>query len=518
MAGRDDGTAVEAIGLRKTYGHVLAVEKGDFSASFGEVHALVGENGAGKSTLIKMLCGVTRPDDGRIRIRGEDVALSDPHHARALGVGTVFQELTLMPSMTVAENLLVNDPPRGRSRLIARRRLPQAAAEVLADYGVPRIDPRALSAHLSVADRQLIEIVRALQRKPDILFLDEPTASLSENEVHWLFDKVRALREAGTCVIFTSHRWQEVESLADRITVFRNGANVGTRETLSEDEAVQLMTGRAIDRAFPTPPPPPEADPVLRVRELAGERLHGVSFDLRPGEILGVGGLTGHGQRELFLSLFGAQKTAGGSIELQGRRRRIRRPLDAIRAGAGIALVPEDRKAEGLLLAMSVRDNLTLATLPSVSKAGVIRWRAERQKMTETIRRLAIKSSSPSVEPVGALSGGNQQKVLIGRWLMTDATVLLLYDVTRGVDVATKQEIYDLVIALAGAGKAVLIFSSETEEVARLSHRVLVMREGRVNAELAGEEISAERIVAAAIQSGSGPEGRTSAEGEEVTV
>ncbi|HEX6515715.1 MAG TPA: sugar ABC transporter ATP-binding protein [Nocardioidaceae bacterium] len=518
MAGRNSGTAVEAIGLRKTYGHVLAVEKGDFSADFGEVHALVGENGAGKSTLIKMLCGVTKPDDGRIRIRGEDVTLSDPHHARALGVGTVFQELTLMPWMTVAENLLVNDPPRGPSRLIARRRLPEAAAEVLAGYGVPRIDPRALSAQLSVADRQLIEIVRALQRKPDILFLDEPTASLSENEVHWLFEKVRALREAGTCVIFTSHRWQEVESLADRITVFRNGANVGTRETLSEDDAVQLMTGRAIDRAFPKPPPPPDNDPVLRVRDLAGERLRGVSFDLRPGEILGVGGLTGHGQRELFLSLFGAQKRTGGSIEVGGRRRRIRRPLDAIRAGAGIALVPEDRKAEGLLLAMSVRDNLTLATLPSVSKVGVIRWRAERRKMNEIIRRLAIKSSAPSVDPVGALSGGNQQKVLIGRWLMTDAEVLLLYDVTRGVDVATKQEIYDLVISLARAGKAVLIFSSETEEVARLSHRVLVMREGRVNAELTGAEISAERIVAAAIQSRSGPNGRSSTEGEEVTV
>jgi ribose transport system ATP-binding protein len=510
------GSAIEAIGLRKTYGHVLAVEKGDFCANFGEIHALVGENGAGKSTLIKILCGVTQPDSGEIRIRGEGLTLSDPQHARALGVGTVFQELTVMPWMTVAENLLVNDPPRGRSGLIARRKLPARAAEILATYGMPRIDPRALAAHLSVADRQLVEIVRALQRKPDILFLDEPTAALSENEVDWLFEKVKALREAGTCVIFTSHRWREVESLADRITVFRNGANVGTRTSLSEDEAVQLMTGRAIDRAFPKPPPLQETKPVMRVRELAGEGLHGVSFDLRPGEILGVGGLAGHGQRELFLSLFGAQKSTAGSIEVEGRRRRIRRPLDAIRAGLGIALVPEDRKAEGLLLAMSVRDNLTLATLPSLSQLGVIRWRAERRRMNQTISQLAIKSSAPSVEPVGALSGGNQQKVLIGRWLMTDAKVLLLYDVTRGVDVATKQEIYELVISQARAGKAVLIFSSETEEVARLTHRVLVMREGRVNAELTGTEISAEGIVAAAIQNQDGRSQRTSSEGNEV--
>jgi ribose transport system ATP-binding protein len=516
VVGDNSGTAIEAAGLRKTYGHVLAVEKGDFSADFGEVHALVGENGAGKSTLIKMLCGVTRPDGGEILVRGEQVTLSDPDHARTLGVGTLFQELTVMPWMTVAENLLVNDPPRGRTGLIARGKLADRAAEVLATYGVPRIDPRALATDLSVADRQLIEIVRALQRKPEILFLDEPTAALSENEVDWLFEKVRALRQAGTCVIFTSHRWREVESLADRITVFRNGANVGTRTSLSEDEAVQLMTGRAIDRAFPKPSPPQEAEPVLRVADLAGGGLHGVSFDLRPGEILGVGGLAGHGQRELFLSLFGAQKTTGGSIEVGGRRRRLRRPLDAIRAGAGIALVPEDRKAEGLLLAMSVRDNLTLATLPSVSKLGVIRWAAERRSMNRAIHQLSIKSSAPSVEPVGALSGGNQQKVLIGRWLMTDAKVLLLYDVTRGVDVATKQEIYELVMSQARAGKAVLIFSSETEEVARLSHRVLVMREGRVNVELTGDAISAERIVAAAIQSQDTRSTRPSSEGEEV--
>ncbi|MGH3425663.1 MAG: sugar ABC transporter ATP-binding protein, partial [Nocardioidaceae bacterium] len=426
-------------------------------------------------------------------------ALSNPLHARELGLGTVFQELTLMPWMTVAENLLINDPPRGPIGLIRRRQLPEAAATILAEYEVPWIDPRALAVNLSVAERQLIEIVRAIQRRPGILFLDEPTASLSEHEVQWLFALVRRLREQGTCVIFTSHRWQEVESLADRITVFRNGAAVGTRASLDEDEAVRLMTGRSIDRAFPSRPPTPTADPVLRVEGLQADGLDDVSFDVRPGEILGVGGLAGQGQRNLFLALFGAHRTTGGRIQVQGRVRRIRRPLDAIRSGLGIALVPEDRKAEGLLLAMSVRDNLTLVVLRAISRLGVLLWRKERLKVDEVIGQLSIKTSTASMVPVGALSGGNQQKVLIGRWLITDAKILLLYDVTRGVDVATKQEIYDLIVTLAGSGKAVVLYSSETEEVARLSHRVLVLREGRVNAELSGDEIDAERIVAAAI-------------------
>lgn len=490
--------AIEARSLAKYYGAVRAVEEANFSANFGEVHALVGENGAGKSTLIKVLCGMAQPDRGEIRVRGQAIAVSDPMHARRLGIGTVFQELTLMPWMTVAENLLINDPPRGPSKLIRRGKLPEKASQILERYGIPWIDPRMLSVNLSVADRQLIEIVRVLQRRPEILFLDEPTAALSEAQVQWLFEKVRQQREDGACVIFTSHRWREVEDLADRITAFRDGHDVGTRERLSEEEAVQLMTGKAIERSFPTPPPVPSADPLLHVENLEGEGLHGVSFDLRPGEILGVGGLAGQGQRELFLSLFGAKKTTGGTIRIEGTRRRIRRPLDAIRSGMGIALVPEDRKAEGLLLSMNVRDNLSLASLRSVSRFGLIRWRAEQSEVEKVIRGLSIKSAAPSVDPVGALSGGNQQKVLIGRWLMTDARVLLLYDVTRGVDVTTKQEIYDLIVAQAAAGKAMLVFSSETEELARLSHRVIVLREGRVNAELSGDDLSAERIVAAA--------------------
>lgn len=501
--GQRGAVAIEAAGICKSYGPVQAVNGASFAARVGEVHALVGENGAGKSTLIKTLCGVTRQDSGKILLRGEEATFSDPALAQRHGIGTVFQELTLLPWMSVAENLLINVPPRGFGGLISRRKLPERGAEVLARFDLERIDPRELAADLSVADQQLIEIVRALQRQPEILFLDEPTAALNESEVEWLFSLVSDLRDRGVCTIFTSHRWQEIETLADWITVFRNGRDVGSARTMDEDEAIQLMTGHALDRVFPKPPPVTTGSKVaLSVKDLEAGGVRKVSFDIRAGEILGVGGLAGHGQRQLFLSLFGAHRMTRGTIEVQGKHRRIRRPLDAIRSGMGIALVPEDRKSEGLFMPMSVRDNLSLVQLSSLSRFGLIRWKEERASVENVIRELAIRSAAPTRDRVSALSGGNQQKVVIGRWLATDAQVLLLYDVTRGVDVATKQEIYQLIVDQAASGKAVLIFSSETEEMAHLCQRVIVLREGRVNAELTGDAVQAEQIVAAAMKEG----------------
>jgi ribose transport system ATP-binding protein len=497
--------AIEASGISKSFGGVRALRDAAFSASFGEIHALVGENGAGKSTLIKILCGVLRPDEGSIRVRGEEVALSGPAEAQGKGIGTVFQELTLMPSMTVAENLLLRDPPTGKARLIRRRHLAGRAEEIFAEFGVEGIDPLDLASSLSVADRQVIEIIRTLRRQPDVLFLDEPTAALAEREVAWLFENVRRRRDDGACVIFTSHRWREVEDIADRITVFRNGEQVATRPQISESEAVTLMTGRTIDRAYPEPPALDEAaPPVLEVKGLSADGVRDVSLTLRRGEILGIGGLAGQGQRQLFMTLFGARKSTGGEVIVGGRARRLRKPSDAIRAGMGIALVPEDRKAEGLLLPMSVRDNLTLAILDKVSDAGVLRPGAENRRTREMVERLDIRTNRPSVQEAGTLSGGNQQKVLIGRWLATGAEVLLLYDITRGVDAATKRDIYQLMMELAGEGKALLFYSSETEEMAHLCHRVLVMREGALAAELAGPSADAETIVAAALTEHSG--------------
>jgi ribose transport system ATP-binding protein len=333
-----------------------------------------------------------------------------------------------------------------------------------------------------------------------VLFLDEPTAALPEREVEWLFAHVRRVRDEGTCVIFTSHRWREVEDIADRITVFRNGEYVATRTELGEAEAVSLMTGRTIDRAYPQPPPlAGDAPPVLEVKGLAADGVRDVSLTLHRGEILGIGGLAGQGQRELFMTLFGARRATGGEVLVGGRPRRLRRPADAVRAGMGIALVPEDRKADGLLLPMSVRDNLTLAVLDEVSTAGVLRPAAEQRRVRAMVDRLGIRTTRPTVQEVGTLSGGNQQKVLIGRWLVASPDILLLYDITRGVDAATKRDIYALMVELADEGRALLFYSSETEEMARLCHRVLVMREGAVASELTGPGIDVESIVSAAI-------------------
>jgi ribose transport system ATP-binding protein len=316
--------------------------------------------------------------------------------------------------------------------------------------------------------------------------------------VEWLFGLLDRLREEGRCVIFTSHRWREVERLADRITVFRDGKDVGTHAEIDESEAITLMTGRKVDTAYPEPPPLKDAEPTLEVRGLSGPKLSDLSFVLHKGEILGVGGLEGQGQRELFLSLFGAGDLSEGEILVGGEPTKIHNPGDAIRAGLGIALIPEDRKSEGLLLPMSVRDNLMLPVMGRFSVGGVIRGGTEKRLVEQMIERLQIRLRSTD-QAVDTLSGGNQQKTLVGRWLLADSRILLFYDVTRGVDVATKQDIYELMLRLISEGRSILFYSSETEEVARLSHRVLVMREGRLSAELEGPNVDTEEMVAAAL-------------------
>ena len=492
----DPPLAVEALSCVKAYGGVVALRGASFSLRKGEVHALVGENGAGKSTLIKILGGRIRPDTGTVRIKGEEVDLRSPQDAHARGAWTVFQELTLFPGLTVAENLLMRREPRGRLGLVQRRRLPDAAEAIFARLGVEGIDPRDLIEDVSLAQRQIVEIVRAVLNEPEILYLDEPTSSLVEREVEWLFGLVRNLRQKGTAVVFTSHRWREVTSLADRITVFRNAREVGTFTEIGEDEAVSLMAGRKVEALYPPLPPPPKPEVKLAAERLVGRGLHGVSLALRKGEVLGVGGLAGHGHRELFFTLFGALRPSAGTIAVGGASVRLGSPRDAIRAG--IALVPEDRKTEGLLLPMSVKTNLTLTVLHRLSRFGLVDRRHEARRTAEMVKAMSVRPPD-SGRPVGTLSGGNQQKVLIGRWLLADTGVLLFYDVTRGVDVATKHEIYELIGRLAREGRAVLVYSSDAEELAHLSHRVLVMREGRIAAELR-PPFTAEDIVSAAVR------------------
>ena len=490
--------AIEGTEISKTFGAVKALDGASFAARMGEVHGLVGENGAGKSTMIKVLSGVLSPDSGTVRVNGHQMELGNPQAAQASGIRTVFQELSLMAWMTVAENLLLRREPKGFARLLKRRDLAPRAEEVFAELGVENIDPLELVANLTLAQQQIVEIARNVIQEPEILFLDEPTSSLAGREVEWLFGLLDRLREEGRCVIFTSHRWREVERLADRITVFRDGKDVRTHAEIDESQAITLMTGRKVDTAYPEPPPLKEAEPTLEVRGLSGPKLSDLSFVLHKGEILGVGGLEGQGQRELFLTLFGAGDLSEGEILVGGEPTGIHNPGDAIRAGLGIALIPEDRKSDGLLLPMSVRDNLMLPVMGRYSVGGVIRGGTEKDLVEQMIERLQIRLRSAD-QAVDTLSGGNQQKTLVGRWLLADSRILLFYDVTRGVDVATKQDIYELMLRLISEGRSILFYSSETEEVAALSHRVLIMREGRFSAELEGPNINTEEMVAAAL-------------------
>ncbi len=496
---------IEGVGLGRSYGGVRALHDADLAASGGAVHALVGENGAGKSTVIRILGGRTHADTGTIRLRGETVAFAGTADAHRRGVWTVFQELTLLPSLTVAENLFLTREPRGRGGLIDRRAMTRAADALLASLGIEHVDPRAAVADIPLSERQLVEIVRAVSNEPDVLFLDEPTSSLVEREVRWLFGAVARLRARGTAIVFTSHRWNEVAEIADRITVFRNGTGVGSfgAGDLSEDEAVALMTGRRVETLYPPVPPlASTAAEALAVRALETPALHGVSLELHAGEVLGVGGLAGHGHRELFFTLFGAgpARVRGGTIAVAGRAVRLRSPRDAMNPGVGIFLVPEDRKTEGLLLRVSVRNNMTLAILRrALSRFGFLRRAEETRLVAAFSGQLKVKAAGP-LAPVGSLSGGNQQKVLLGRSLLADPRILLLYDVTRGVDVATKAEIYALVHRLAAEGRAILLYSSDAEELAQLCHRVLVMREGRIAATLSGEALTAENVVSAAVR------------------
>jgi ribose transport system ATP-binding protein len=491
--------AIAADKLSKAFGGVQALRAASFEARAGEVHALVGENGAGKSTLIKILGGRLPPDSGTVLRDGQTIHLSGPADASARGIGTVFQELTLLPWMTVAENLMIGREPRSALRLIRRGALAPEAEAILAGLGIHHIDPRALASEISLAERQIIEIARVVMRRPSVLLLDEPTSSLVEREVEWLFARIRELSATGTAVVFTSHRWKEITSIAERITIFRNGREVGTFNKIEEFEAITLMTGQQVETLYPPRPPfPSDAAPAL---ELANARLNStaqIAFTLRAGEILGVGGLAGQGHRELFLGLFGASPLHHAVIRISGMPTRIASPADAIHAQFGIALVPEDRKTEGLLLPLPVRDNLTLPVLSRLSRLGVIRGGTERRMSRSMITRLGIRTPGP-MQPVGTLSGGNQQKVLVGRWLLAESRILLLYDVTRGIDIATKHEIYELMMRLAAEGKAILFYSSDTEELAHLCHRVLVLRGGRIAAALAPPELNAEAIVAAAM-------------------
>jgi len=487
-----------ASGLSKSYGTVHAVR--DVSVAFvgGEVHALVGENGAGKSTLAKILVGAVAPDQGTITVAGEALTGGSMRNARRQGVRCAFQELALVPDWTVAENLSL--PDGSPVRAFSRRRDTARAAQVLQELDLGHIDPGAPLHGLSLADRQLVEIARAISGDPRVLILDEATSALTPPGVAWLFARIRALTAKGGAVVYVSHRLGEIAEIADRGTVLRDGAVAGefVRGGWTDDELVSLMAGREVGRAFPAKPARPSYDvrPVLAVQGLRGPGLDGVTLQLQPGEILGIGGLQGHGQGELLRALYGAEPATADRWELDGRPVRRLNPVSAVQRGIGF--VPEDRKREGLALDMSVGENLLAPWFKACQPGGAPRVRRERGWLDQVLSSLSVRTRGTS-ERSGALSGGNQQKLVFGRWVGRDRKVLLMHDPTRGIDVRAKQELYGAIVALARDGVSVVWFSTEVEELVHMCHRVVVLYRGAVGAELEDERLTADAVVGAAL-------------------
>ncbi len=483
--------------IDKTFGATRAVRDVTLEAGPGAVLGLVGENGAGKSTLIKIAGGIVRQDHGLVTLDGASVSGLDPAAALARGIASVFQELTLVRSLTVAENLGLSAPPKRAWWTIDRRRLESQGQAMLDSYNV-RVEASATVADLPLGHQQMIEIVRGVHRRPRVLLLDEATAALGAAEVDWLARIIDAERARGAIVLFISHRWEEITAFCQRVAVMRNGelvavSNVGD---ISRDKAVELMTGARLGGMFPKKLPS-MGKQLLEARGLTSNVLRGVDVDLAAGEILGIGGLVGQGQDALLKTLFGDHPLRAGTVAIDGRQCRLASPRQAI--AQRIAYVPQERKTEGLLLQKSVAANLSYAILGKLSRfGGLIDRQAERKIVDDAIGRLKIRATS-GAQAVGDLSGGNQQKVVVQKWLLTKPAILLLNDVTRGVDIATKTQIYGMIAELAASGMAVILYSTDAHELVELAYRVLVMVDGGVRAELSGDQLSAEAIVRASL-------------------
>jgi ribose transport system ATP-binding protein len=489
-------------GISKRYGGVRALEKADLDVERGRVHAILGENGAGKSTLIKAMSGVVVPDEGSMLLDGREVSFPNPAAANAAGIVCIFQELSLIPDLSVADNIIASNPP-GRFGLIDRKAQRRLAEAALARAGGEDIHPLAQVRDLPLSRRQIIEIAKALSRRPRLLILDEATSALAAADVARVFEVLKRLRAEGIALLYISHRMHEIAELADDCSVFRNGRKIATFKagSRSDNEVVEMMIGREYSHVFPVKPAAPRdtATPVMEVRGLSwAPRLNDISFAIRPGEVVGLGGLDGQGQRELLLALFGVLRGISGEILIDGKPVSIGSPRAAKAEGIAMALIPEDRKTEGLMLNMSVRDNLSFAALSELANGGVIDRDAERKAIDDMIRLLAIRTDGVAV-PAGSLSGGNQQKLVIAKWLMRSPRIILLNDPTRGIDVGTKQEIYQLLRKLADSGAAIVLYSTDYDELIGCCDRVLVLYDGSIRRTLTGSEITEHALVSAAL-------------------
>jgi len=487
---------LEVRDIEKTFPGVRALSGVSFDVRAGEVHALLGENGAGKSTLIKIVSGVYQPDLGSILVNGTLVHFSTPDDARRAGVATIYQELLLFPELSVAENIFLGHAPLARAGRIDWRAMRAEAERLLDSLEINDLSADQIVGALSVGNRQRVEILRALSHDARILIMDEPTAALTESDVTRLFDVVRRLKRRGVGIVYISHRLDEIFAIADRVTVLRDGAFVGAREVADTNvaELVQMMVGRRLESLFPKTVAPIGA-PVLEARDLVRRPLtKGVSLTVRSGEIVGLAGLVGSGRSELAQTLFGMTPSESGDVRLNGETVRIDSPETA--RAKGIAYVPEDRGTQGLVRGMSVLHNFSLAALGSLSRAGFIDRAAERRMAQEGVARFSVKTSSVD-EIAGRLSGGNQQKIVLGKWLANNPKLLILDEPTRGIDVGAKAEIHRLMSQLAREGVAILMISSELPEVLGMSDRVLVMREGRLVAEFDRADATSEAVGAA---------------------
>ncbi len=506
--------------VSKRYPGVLALDRVDLEVGAGEVHALVGENGAGKSTLVRILGGVHPGDDGEITLGGQPYAPASPQDGLRAGVRIVHQELSSLPNLTVAENLFLDALPR-RGPAMDFRRLNRAARDLLDRVGLD-IAPRTRMEHLSLAQTQLVEIARALAGEARLIIFDEPTATLTVREKDRLHSLIRELRAGGAAIIYISHHLDEVFDVCDRATVLRNGRNVGTRAVagLTTPELVRMMVGQDLAGDHPFPADVVPGEPLLEVRDLDVRALgSAVSFQVGRGEILGLAGLVGAGRTETVRALFGADRSRSGAIRVNDRDVRVKTPRDAIRAG--ISLATEDRKAQGLILEMGCDVNISLASLDRVTRYGLLRRRLEQAETTAVARQMRVKVGSIGT-PAGSLSGGNQQKVVLARWLYRDSDLLIVDEPTRGIDVGARHEIYGLLAELARRGKGIVMISSDLPELMGMCHRILVYSRGRIVADLPRDQFDQERILthaysgflaAAAAPAGPGADGGAAAAG-----
>ena len=485
--------------VTKRYGGVYALRGANFSLRPGEVHALVGENGAGKSTLARILAGSTRADSGAISLQGASVQIATPLDAQRLGIGIIYQELDLFPNLTAGENIVIGNLRFPEGRLVSFHRMEEFCRPFLDQVGLA-CGIRQTASALSIGQTQLLAIARALSMDARIILMDEPTSSLFDDAAERLFGLIAALKQSGVSIVYVSHKMDEIFRICDRATVLRDGETIGTVEMASATpgELVRMMVGREVTistrgarRAA--------GETVLAAVNLTTAKLRDVSFELRRGEVLGIAGLVGSGRSELGAALFGMDRVESGTLRVQGELRALRSPRDAM--ARGIGLLPEDRRQEGLMMRMSVLENATLAVLPEISRLGFINRRQENISLAPVARRLSLNCPSPSV-PVSQLSGGNQQKVLLARWLLLNPTVFFLDDPTRGIDIGAKQDIYRLIEELAAAGKAIILVSSELPELLRCCDRILVLNEGRVAAHYNAADATQEKIMSAATNAG----------------